>query len=100
MNKILALIACAFVTSCSTMNFVNGPKMSDTVIREQWHHLALNGVIEISEPMDINYNCASQQWDSLTIERTFLNHVASSTWPYLALYSPWSIVYECRESID
>jgi len=100
MKKILLVLFCLFLVSCSTMNFVNGPKMSDTVIREQWHHLAFNGLIEVSVPMDVTYNCADQQWDSITVERTFLNGIASSTWPYVAIYSPWTIVYECRESID
>jgi len=100
MKKLLLVSLCAWLASCSTMNFVNGPKMSDTVIRAQWHHLAIGGMIEISEPMDTIYNCANQQWDSVTVERTFLNAIASSTWPYLAVYSPWTIVYECREPID
>ena len=69
-------------------------------MREQWHHLAINGLIEISPPMDINYNCANQQWDTVTMERTFLNGVASVTSQYFTLYSPWAIIYECRDPID
>lgn len=82
------------------MHFVNGPKMDETVVREKWHHLAFNGLIEISPPLDVTYNCANQQWDTVTVKRTFLNGLASVSSPYFSIYSPWAIIYECREPID
>jgi len=98
--KLLILSACLFFSACSTMTFVNGPKLDETVVREQWHHLMFMGLIELSEPMDVEYNCGNQQWDSITIERTFLNGIANSLIWYINVYSPWSITYECRDSID
>lgn len=95
---VLLLIFCA---SCSTLNFVNGPVMEDTVQREQWHHIGINGLIEFSKPMDVEYNCAGQQWDTVTVERTFFNTIAAvSPWPLISIYTPWSIIYECRAPID
>jgi len=60
------------------MNFVNGPQMDQYVEREQWHHLALFGLIELSRPMDVSYNCANQQWDTVTVEK-----VSSTVLPML-----------------
>lgn len=98
--KTLLLMLCLTLTACSTMTFVNGPKMEETVVREHWHHLIISGLFEVSNPVDLDYNCANQQWDSVTVEKTFINSVASVTWLYVSLYSPWAVLYECRESID
>lgn len=85
---------------CSTINFVNGPQMENSVEREQWHHIALLGLIELSRPMDVTYNCATQQWDTITVEKSFFNSLADASWPYVSIYSPMSIVYKCREPLD
>lgn len=100
MKKMIIALCTLVVTGCGTMKFENGPKMEETVVREQWHHLGFNGLIEFSKPMNVDYNCANQQWDSITVERTFINGLASLSWPYVSIYSPWTIVYECREPID
>lgn len=102
MKKYIVLLS-LFATGCSTLHFTNGPQVEQTVVREQLHHITLNDLVEISPPMDINYNCANQQWDTITVERTFINGlVAALTWPSGAgtLYSPWTIRYSCREAID
>ena len=88
------------VSACTTMEFVNGPKMDDTVVRETWHHQGLNGLLEFSKPLDVNYHCANQQWDTITIEKTVFNAVSELSYPYVTLYAPWTIVYECRDPID
>lgn len=100
MRVLTILLSAMTLSSCTTMEFVNGPKMENTVIREAWHHQGLNGLIEFSKPLDLDYHCDQQQWDSVTIEKTFFNNVAGLSYPYLTLYSPWTIVYECREAID
>ena len=99
-RPIMPLVTACLITSCTTMEFVNGPKMEDTVIRETWHHQGLNGLIEFSKPLDLDYHCDQKQWDSVTIERTFFNSIATLSYPYVTVYSPWTIVYECREPID
>ncbi len=104
MHKLKSSFAILFVTlsisSCSTMVFTNGPEMEDTVIREEWHHSAINGLIEISPPLDIQYVCDNKQWDTITIEQSLLNSLASAASKYVSLYSPWTVYYECRENID
>lgn len=99
-SKITTFVLIFSLSACSSMEFVNGPKMEQTVIREQWHHLAIGGLIELSEPMDINYKCDNKQWDSITIERSIFNAATGVSYPYLSLYAPWTIIYECREPID
>lgn len=71
------------------------------VVREKWHHLGIYGLIEFSKPMNIKYYCDTKQWDTVTIEETLFNTLASNTsWPVAGIYSPWTIIYECREPID
>lgn len=93
-----------FLSACSTIHFVNGPVLADETIveREQWHNLGLNGLIEFSRPLDLNYNCHQQQWDSITIEKNLFNNLASIPLAKLpiSVYSPWSIRYSCRDTID
>jgi len=100
MSKRLLLAICVALSGCTTMEFVNGPKMEDTRVRETWHHQGLNGLVEFSKPLDLEYNCATEQWDSVTIEKTLFNSIAGLSYPYVTLYAPWTIVYECREPID
>ena len=101
MRSLTCIFIYTLLSACSTMEFVNGPKIEDTIVREKWHHLGFEGFIEYSKPLDITYHCGpSQQWDSFTVERTFLNFLAGLNPYVISLYSPWSIVYECRDPID
>ena len=99
-KSLVSTLSIFLLSGCSTIHFVNGPELDDTVIREEWHHTALNGLIEISPPVNISYNCDNKQWDTITIERSFLNGLASLPAQYLSIYAPWSVYYECREKID
>lgn len=97
---ILAIISLN-LGACSTMNFVNGPVTGDTVKREQWHHLALASLIELSKPFDAKYYCDDKQWEKLTVKLTPSNVFATAAFtPYATIYNPWTIEYQCRENID
>ncbi len=103
MKKIMIVVSYLSLSACSTMHFTNGPQIEQTVVREQWHHLTFNALIEMSPPLDLQYNCGQQQWDTVTIEQTFLNGFVSTVsqpFPYISLYTPWTITYSCREPID
>jgi len=100
MLRLLLATLYLLIAGCNTMNFVNGPQMDRSVEREQWHHIALFGLIELSRPMDVTYNCANQQWDTVTVEKSFFNLIADASWPYVSVYSPMSIIYKCREPFD
>ena len=100
--KRFILLLTAGLTGCSTIHFTNGPQMEETIVREQLHHITLNDLVEISPPMNVTYNCASQEWDTVTIERTFINgFVGAFTQAFqgLSIYSPWTIRYHCRDPL-
>lgn len=98
---VLVALSAQLLVACSSMKFVNGPELEETVEREKWHHLGFNGVVEYSPPVDLEYNCANQQWDSATVELSFFNALAAvSPWVPLSIYNPWTVIYECREPID
>lgn len=92
---------CIFcLSACSTIEFVNGPKMDETVVRDKWHHLGVNGLIEFSAPLNLEYFCDDKQWDSVIIEHSLANYMATLSAPGFGVYSPWTITYACREAID
>jgi len=99
-QSLLVVFFTIFFAGCSTIHFTNGPEMEETVVREKWHHSAINGLIEVSRPFDLGYACDNKQWDTVTVEKTFLNSLATFSSTYFSIYSPWAIYYECRESID
>lgn len=100
MRNFSLVFAILALPACSTMEFVNGPKMEDVVVRKQWHHLGLNGAFELSRPVDLTYDCDDKQWNNIIIEKTIFNALAEVSWPNFSIYSPWTVVYECRVPID
>ncbi len=93
------LLTCSILTGCSTMHFVNGPEMEEKTPRNHWHHLALFGSIEVSPPFALSYNCDDKEWNKITIEKTFLNGIASASIEGVNLYSPWTVRYSCRQPL-
>jgi hypothetical protein len=83
-------------TGCAPMHFVNGPIIEDTVKREHWHHIIGVGLIELSEPFDVSYYCDNKEWEKVTVVVNLPNIMASVA----AIYTPWSIRYECRSPIE
>jgi len=65
-----------------------------------WHHTAIYGLVEVSPPINIHYVCDDKQWDTITVEKTFMNNLATLASGYYTFYSPWAVYYECRENID
>lgn len=101
-NKTINLILstlCILISGCSTMHFVNGPETEDQS-RSHWHHSAIYGALEISPPYDIAESCYGKEWNKITIERTFLNSLASLSLEGISVYSPWSVHYSCRLPVD
>ncbi len=101
MKTVSIIFISCFMCACSTMNFVNGPTLGDTVKREQWHHLAAASLIELSQPFNASYYCDNKQWEKLSVQLTPPNVFATSAFaPISFVYNPWTIEYECRDSID
>ncbi len=96
MRTLLILLTTTLVCGCAPMNFVNGPVVGDTVKREHWHHLTAAGLIELSEPFNMDYYCDDKEWEKVSVVLTAPNVLASVS----VLYSPWSIDYECRNPIE
>lgn len=96
----LPLLPLILLSGCSTFEFVNGPELNETTKYERWHQLGLYGLVSFSHPLNVVEQCADQQWESVTVEKTFFNSLAGATYPWVDLYSPWTTVYECRPAID
>lgn len=103
------LILVSATTGCSTMHFtqnISKKQQASSVVYSQWHDTTLNGVVEISYPVNLYENCQGQPWQQVTVEFGFiagLTTVATDTIidsfvPGLSLinmYAPWDVKTRC-----
>ena len=99
-RNLIPLIALALLaTGCSTMRFHEGKGAPEVVGVEEWHHIALLGLIEASKPVPIEDRCKGNNWSDVTTERTFLNGLAGAVDGLIFridLWEPWTVRYVCK----
>ncbi len=97
------------ITGCSTMHFTQNVSAQQTVsndIDSQWHDTTLNGMVEISYPVNLYQTCKSQPWKQVTVEFGFVaglttvatDTIINSLVPGLSLinmYAPWDVNTRC-----
>lgn len=96
--KALACIFCLVLVSCNSITFVQYEQDGEHETVNKWHHATLNGMVEISRPLDVRSVCGDKAWTKITTEYTFYNLLASALVPKLgvaALYSAWTNKVEC-----
>lgn len=113
MNEFSLLLALGFLISgCSTMHFtqtVSKQQSPETVTHSKWHDTTLNGMVEISYPVNLYKECNGQPWKQVTVEFGALSILTTVTVdavmdtliPPLALvnfYAPWDIDTTCTQA--
>lgn len=81
---------------------------SNTKIRSysQWHDTTLNGMVEISYPINLYENCKGQPWKKVTVEFGFkagltafaVNTAMDAVVPglsFINMYAPWDVEAQC-----
>jgi len=79
----------------------------DSVRYSRWYHQAIFSIAEVSNPLQLNVECAGLEWNQITTEVTFWGAIigltdnallfnASSA--ALDLWKPWSLEYSCRRA--
>lgn len=99
----LLVLASQFLLACSTVTFVQFDQEGEQPVERRWHHSTLNGMVEISQPLDISKVCGVTTWTQITTEFTWQNFFVSSIIPsatFLRLYSPWTNKIECFVPVD
>ncbi|MEH6449500.1 MAG: hypothetical protein V7765_12570 [Oleispira sp.] len=108
-KKFSALLAILLITGCSTMHFTQlTPELENVKTRthSQWHDTTLNGMVEISYPVNLYENCQGQPWKKVTVEfglKAGLTTLAVNTLmdviipgsSLVNMYAPWDVEAQC-----
>ncbi|MFK7729994.1 MAG: hypothetical protein AB8B48_00080 [Pseudomonadales bacterium] len=92
------LIASQLLLACSSITFVQFEQEGEQAVERRWHHSTLNGMVEISRPLNISKVCGATTWTQITTEFTWQNFLVSSIVPssaFVSIYSPWTNKIEC-----
>lgn len=106
----LMLLFC-FCSGCSTIHFtqnVDAQYQQEHSLEAKWHDTTLDGMVEVSPPVNLYKECKGKPWKRVTSELTFTNGfvtvlvsgVVSAIAPVLEfvnLYTPWTVKTTCAE---
>ncbi|WP_299772162.1 hypothetical protein [uncultured Pseudoteredinibacter sp.] len=96
----LLLTASTLVSACSRINFVQYEQEGNTQEESRWHHTTINGLIELSPPLNLSEVCRGKAWNYVSTETSFSNWAVSllnPTVPYVVLYSPRTNRVQCYQ---
>jgi len=110
----LSLLAIMVLSGCSTMHFTQSTfeqQEFTTKIDSQWHNTTMNGMVEISHPVDLYKNCQGQPWQKVTVEFGFkagLTSFAVDTLmdalipglSFVNMYAPWDVETHCAYPLE
>lgn len=88
------------LSGCSTIEFVQHQQAVDSEPVNRWHHATLNGMVEISKPLNIQSICEDRAWTTVTTEFTLYNALPVILVPSTSLvsfYSAWTNKVRCYE---
>jgi len=117
-------------SGCSTIHFTQSVSANDTqlevsplvagvsvdtaqtapVVMSQWHDSTLDGMIEISPPVNLYKKCEGKPWRRVTSKLTFTNGLVAAVvsgfvtavapiMEYINLYTPWTVEVTCEQEI-
>ncbi len=96
----LILGAVVALSGCSRIHFVQYDQEDNKQEETRWHHTTLNGLVELSPPLNLSEVCRGKAWNHVTTETSFSNWAVSlfnPTIPYLVLYSPRTNRIQCYQ---
>lgn len=90
-----------FAPGCSTIHFVQYEQAGEQTPDSYWHHTLLNGMIEISKPLNLQQVCGDTVWTKLTVERSFWNILIGLPIPstdFVVPYVAWTNRVYCFQA--
>ncbi len=99
-KKLLLAGAALHLCACSSITFVQVEQEGEPTTHDRWHHTTINGMVEISKPLDVSSVCGTKAWTQITTELTPYNFMAGAIVPgipYIISYSPWTNRVQCFE---
>jgi len=108
-----AVIACTLLSACSTIHFthdLSSNRQPAEPLRIKWHDTTIDGMIEISPPVNLYRECHGKPWSKVTVEYTFANGLTTAlisgtlvsvapVFNLVSVYSPWSVQTYCSVSV-
>lgn len=101
LRRLLIVFMCLTLFGCHTITFVQFEQEGERQTYSRWHHATLNGMVEVSKPLDIRTVCQKKAWTKITTEHTAYNWLAEVLVPgiqYVLFYSAWTNKVQCHES--
>ena len=99
-TRLLLLLVTLSLAGCSTVTFVQYEQPGEQATVNRWHHATINGMVEISQPLDVRTVCNKRTWTKITTEHTFYNGLITVLIPpvgVVKLYSAWTNKVQCYE---
>lgn len=97
MMKIMTATFVLLLSGCTTIHFDNGNEPGGTENAGKWHHNFALALYEASPPVNLEQECAGEQWTSVKTELTFVNGLASGVVNYLApIWYPKTVQVSCN----
>ncbi len=91
----LSAIAMLMTSACSTTYFHNSGIQNDQVDYSEWHHDGILGLVEFSDPVDLNARCEGNNWQTIRTQQTFVQGLIGVVPIVGALYNPQEAAYSC-----
>ncbi|WP_430460335.1 hypothetical protein ACQUQU_14070 [Thalassolituus sp. LLYu03] len=96
---------------CSTIHFTHDLPANREVantLPSRWHDTAMDGMIEISPPLNLYQECLGKPWQKVTVEYTFNNGLVTSIagvaaesviplFYWINPYMPWTVETTCAQ---
>ena len=71
-KKILLLSSLFFLASCYTIHFSKKSSVPVSYQTSQWYHIGLHGLLEFSDPVNLEKICPKNSWSSVRVRTGFL----------------------------
>lgn len=86
-----------FLTGCTTIHFDKDTPTNATATETQnWHHNVVLGLIEISDPVDLEEECKDKEWTSVQTELSFVDGFVSAVVNSFApIWYPKTVTTSC-----
>ncbi|UXD86316.1 hypothetical protein [Thalassolituus hydrocarboniclasticus] len=112
--RAVAVIACALLSACSTIHFsheLSSSRQPAPPLPVKWHDTTIDGMIEISPPVNLYRECKGKPWSKVTVEYSFSNGLVTAlvggtlasvapVFDWVSLYSPWSVETRCSQPLE
>ena len=76
-KKILLLSSLFFLASCYTIHFSKKSSVPVSYQTSQWYHIGLHGLLEFSDPVNLEKICPKNSWSSVRVRTGFLQGLVS-----------------------